>query len=154
MSDEPYRSSPAQYPPEAAATATQPPAAGQPTAAQTAPTPFNIAEEFGTARKNLPPVKIVLIAVAAIAVIGGIVSLVQRPHSSTTGSIDNVVVVPVPNQNQVMVAVGLSIHNQSQRPYTIHTIKAELEANGSQFNDEPASAVDFDRYFQAFPALQ
>jgi hypothetical protein len=58
-------------------------------------TPFHIGEEFGTAKKNLPSLKIVGIAVAVIAVIAALFSFVQRPDSATTGSIDDV----VPDQN-------------------------------------------------------
>jgi hypothetical protein len=50
---------------------------------------FHIGEEFGTAKKSLPPVKIVLIGVALIAVVALIASLTQRPHSATAGSIDD-----------------------------------------------------------------
>lgn len=136
------KSSPAQFPSEPSATPPE------------SPIPFDIGEEFGTARKTLPPAKIVLISVAAIAVIAAVVSFVQKPRQSATGTIDNVVVVQIPTQNQVMVAIGLSIHNHGKNPYVVHDIKADLEANNKSFSDEAASAVDFDRYFQAFPALK
>jgi hypothetical protein len=118
------------------------------------PTPFNIGEEFGTAGKNLPPAKIVLLTVAAIAVITAVVALVQKPRQTAAGSIDNVAMVQLPAQNQVMVAIALSIHNQGMKAYKLHGITAALEANNSTFTDEAASAVDVDRYFQAFPALK
>jgi hypothetical protein len=117
-------------------------------------TSFNIGEEFGTAKKNLPPVKIVLIGVAVIAVVALIASFVQRPHSATTGSIDDVVSVEVPNQNSVMVAINVSMQNQGTKPYWIHTIRADLDTGTGNFSDDAASPVDFDRYYQAFPALK
>jgi hypothetical protein len=117
-------------------------------------TPFHIGEEFGTAKKNLPPVKILLIAVAGIAVIALIASLVQRPHSATTGSIDDVVSVEIPDQNSIMVAINVSFQNNGTKPYWIHTIKADLDTNSGSFTDDAASPADFDRYFQAFPALK
>ena len=117
-------------------------------------TPFHIGEEFGTAKKNLPPVKIVAIGVAAIAVVALIASLAQRPHSATTGSIDDVVSVEIPDQNSIMVAINVSFQNNGTKPYWIHTIKADLETNNSSFSDDAASPADFDRYFQAFPTLK
>jgi hypothetical protein len=117
-------------------------------------TPFHIGEEFGTAKKNLPPVKIVLIAVAGIAVIALVASLVQRPHSATAGSIDDVVSVEIPDQNSIMVAINVSFQNNGTKPYWIHTIKADLDTNSGSFSDDAASPADFDRYFQAFPALK
>ena len=116
--------------------------------------PFHIGEEFGTARKNLPPAKIVLITVAAIAVLGAIVAFVFRPKSSATGSIDDVVAVEIPDQNSVMVAINFTIQNHGKGSFKIHHVKADLDASIGQFSDEPAAAVDFQRYFQALPALK
>src|ERR1017187_6447107 len=71
--------------------------------------PFNIGEEFGTARKNLPPTKILLLAVAGIAIVMAVVGFVQKPRQTASGGIDKVVMVELPGQTQVMVAIGLSI---------------------------------------------
>jgi len=117
-------------------------------------TPFHIGEEFGTAKKNLPPVKVVLIAVAGIAVIALLASLAQRPHSATAGSIDEVVSVEIPDQNSIMLAINVSFQNNGTKPYWIHTIKADLDTNNGDFSDDAASPSDFERYFQAFPTLK
>ena len=130
-----------------------PPNASAPAASEPG-TPFHIGEEFGTAKKNLPPTKIILIGVAVIAVIALIVSLAQRPHSATTGSIDDVVSVEIPDQNSIMVAINVSFQNNGTKPYWIHTIKADLDTTSGSFNDDAASPADFGRYFQAFPALK
>ena len=119
-----------------------------------APIPFNIGEEFGTSRKNLPPVGIVLITVGTIVVVAAIAAFVMRPKSSAVGSIDDVTVVEIPDQNAVMVAINLTIQNQGKGSFKIHNVKADLDTNGGQFSDGPASAVDFARYFQALPALK
>jgi hypothetical protein len=79
-------------------------------------TPFRIGEEFGTAKKNLPPVKIVLIGAAIIGLIASIISFIQRPQSSATGSIDDIVSVAVPDQNLTMVAVNISFQNNRTKP--------------------------------------
>jgi hypothetical protein len=128
-----------------------PPASASPPQARSQ---FRIGEEFGTAKKNLPPVKIVAIGVGVVAVVAIILALVQRPHSATAGSIDDVVSVEVPDQNMVMVAINVSFQNNGVKSYWIHTIKADLDTSSGSFTDDAASPADFDRYFQAFPDLK
>src|SRR5205085_7622138 len=51
--------------------------------------------------------------------------------------------------------ITLTLHNNGQKPLWIHTIKARItDADGKTLEDEAASGVDFERYFQAFPALK
>ena len=111
-------------------------------------------EEFGTAAKNLPPAKIIGIGVAVVIVVAIIFAIAQRPRSSASGSIDNVVSVEVPNQNSVMVAISVSVRNNGQKPFWIRNTKADLDTGSGQYSDEGLSAVDFDRYYQAFPSLK
>lgn len=117
-------------------------------------TNFNIGEEFGTAKKNLPPVKVLLIGAALILIVWGIAALLQRPKTSATGSIDQVVSAEVPNQNMVLVAINVAIQNHGTKPFWIHTIKADVDTSSGSFSADPTSAADFDRYFQAFPTLK
>jgi hypothetical protein len=118
------------------------------------PISFNIGEEYGTAKKNLPPIKIVLIAIGIVAIVAAVAILIQRPHSLATGSITDVSSVDVAGQNIVMVALNVSLQNRSARTYWIKTIKVSVDTPTGHFDDDAASAVDFDRYFQAFPALK
>jgi hypothetical protein len=128
---------------------------GAPASARREPgTSFHIGEEFGTAKKNLPPAKIVAIGVGVIAIVALIASLAQRPHSATTGSIDDVVSVEIPDQNSIMVAINVSFQNNGTKPYWIHTIKADIDTSSGSFSDDAASPSDFHRYFQAFPTLK
>ena len=87
-------------------------------------------------------------------VIGGVLALVQRPKTEATGSIDDAVAVEIPGQNSVMAAINLSIKNESKEALKIHNIKVDLETTAGNFSDEPASAVDLGRYFQALPELK
>lgn len=119
-----------------------------------APIPFDIAEEFGTAKKNLPPAKIVIIGVVALAIVAGIFALLQRPKTTGAGKIDNIVSVEIPNQKSVMVAVSVSFQNNGQKPFWIHNMEATLQTDSGPLKDNAASAADFERYFQAFPALE
>ncbi len=135
-----------------------PPAAPAVPAPSTAPsdsgTQFNIGEEFGTAKRNLPPAKIVVIGIVLIGVAAAIAAMLQRARPQGSGSIDNITAVEVPNQNSVLVAINVTLHNSGNRTIWIHTIKATLKTDSGEFSDDPASAVDFERYFQAFPALK
>jgi hypothetical protein len=118
------------------------------------PTDFDISEEYGTARKSLPPAGIVLICVAVVAVIVAVYALSHRAHALSTGSIDDVVSVPIPGQDMVMVAVNVSLQNNEDKPIWIKTIQATADAGGSKQTDDAAPAVDAQRYFQAFPDLK
>ena len=118
-------------------------------------TEFNIGDEFGTAKRNLPPAGIVLICIAAVAVIVGIFAFKQRAKPQGAGSIDFVTAVEVPGQNLILSAVTITLHNSGNKPLWIRTLKARLTtADGKTFDDEAASGVDLDRYAQSFPVLK
>jgi hypothetical protein len=115
---------------------------------------INIGEEFGTAKKNLPPVKIVLIAVAAVVVVVVIASFVKRAKPQASGSLDNVVAVEIPGQNSTMVALTFTLRNTSDKILYVHTLQGVLKQTSGESTADAVSAVDFDRYYQAFPALK
>jgi hypothetical protein len=116
---------------------------------------FQIGEEFSGAKRNLPPAGIALICIAAVAIILGAYAYFGRAKPQGAGSIDAVSAVEVPGQNSTMVAITLTLQNGGEKPLWIHTLKAHLTTDdGKTFDDQAASAVDFDRYFQAFPLLK
>jgi hypothetical protein len=129
-----------------AAPASTPPAKPGPT--------INIADEFGTAQRNLPPVKILLMAIAGILIIVGIASFFQRAKPQGGGSLDNVVAVDLPGQNSVLVALTFTLRNSGQKSLWVHGIQGKLVTSAGESSGEAVSAVDFDRYYQAFPALK
>jgi len=140
-----------------------PPGSSQPTVPEAATEPpielgagpgINIGEEFGTAKKNLPPAKIVAIALGAAAVVLGVLAFFQRATPQGGGSIDNIAAIEIPDQNAVLVAINITVRNSGQKALWIHDIKAKLKTDSGELTDEAASAVDFDRYFQAFPTLK
>ena len=134
------------------------PASPAPEAAPPAPanpqTSFNIGEEYGAAKKSLPPIKIVLAALVVVAIVAAILVLLQRPHQLATGSLGEMTSADVPGQNTVMVALNVSIHNGPDKYFWIKSMQATLETDTGTFTDEASPAADFDRYFQAFPALK
>jgi hypothetical protein len=118
-------------------------------------TNFYIGEEFGTAKRTLPPAGIVLICSAGVAIILGIFALTERPKPQGAGSIDFVTAADVPGQDMILAAITVTLRNTGKRPLWIHTLKAQLTTDDDKiFEDEAASPVDLDRYYQAFPALK
>jgi len=115
---------------------------------------INIGEEFGTAKKNLPPVKIVLIAVGAVVVVVLIASFLKRAQPQASGTLDNVVAIEVPGQSTTMTALTFTLHNTSDKALYVRTIEGKLVTSSGENTADAVSAVDFDRYFQAFPALK
>jgi hypothetical protein len=115
---------------------------------------INIGEEYGTAKKNLPPAGIVLICVAAVAVVILLVSVVKRAKPQAAGSLDNVVAVTIPDQGSTMVALTFTLLNTSEKMLYVHSLQAKIKTASGEMSADAVSAIDFDRYFQAFPALR
>ena len=124
-----------------------------PPAVQRGPT-INIGDEFGTAKRNLPPVKILLMATAGILILVGIASFFQRAKPQGAGSLDNVTAVDLPGQSAVLVALTFTLHNSGERALWVHNIEGKLVTSSGESSGGAVSAVDFDRYYQAFPALK
>jgi hypothetical protein len=129
------------------------PAAATPPGTQRGPT-INIADEFGTAKRNLPPVKPLLYAMAGVLVIVGIASFFQRAKPQGSGSLDNVAAVEIPGQSASLVALTFTLRNSGRKSLWVHDIKGTLVTSGGEISSEAVSAIDFDRYYQAFPALK
>jgi hypothetical protein len=115
---------------------------------------INIGEEYGTAKKNLPPAKIVLIAVGAVLIVVLIASFLKRAKPQASGSLDNIAAVEIPDQNSTMVALTFTIRNTSDKMLYVRGLQSTLKAPSGDSTVDAVSAVDFDRYFQAFPALK
>jgi hypothetical protein len=135
------------------------PPSGKPSQAPSQPLPppgptINIGEEYGTAKKSLPPAKIVVIAIAAVAIVIAIAVFVKRAKPQASGTLDNVVAVEIPGQGSTMVALTFTLSNTSDKILYVHSIQSSIKAPSGDATADAVSAVDFDRYFQAFPALK
>jgi hypothetical protein len=115
---------------------------------------INIGEEYGTAKKNLPPAKIVLIAIGAVLVVVLIASFVKRAKPQASGSLDTVTAIEIPGQTSTMVALTFTLRNTSDKALYVRTLEGSMKDATGDSTAEAVSAVDFDRYFQAFPALK
>jgi hypothetical protein len=133
---------------------TPPPPKPEPSPANAPQTDFNIGEEYGTARKSLPPAGIVAISILVVVAIAAAYALTHRAHPLSSGSIGDIVSIEVPGQDMVMVAVNVSLQNNSDKPSVIHTIQASIDTGSATLIDDAAPAVDAQRYFEAFPDLK
>lgn len=130
-------------------------------AAPTAATPqtpsgptINIADEFGTAKRNLPPAKMLLIAIGVVLVVVAIASFVKRAKPQAGGTLDNVTAVEIPGQTSTMVALTFTVRNTSEKMLYVHALQGKLTTVSGENTADAVSAVDFERYFQAFPDLK
>jgi hypothetical protein len=115
---------------------------------------IRIGDEFGTAKRNLPPVKMLMIAMAGVLVIVGIASFLQRAKPQAAGSLDLVTAVEIPGQNAVMAAFTFTLQNPGQKSLWVKSIKGKLVTASGEQSSDAVSAVDFERYYQAFPSLK
>jgi hypothetical protein len=152
MPDQP--SGPNPLPASPPASAPKPAASPQP-APPPRPGHMPMSEEFDRAKWTLPPAAPVLIVLGVLAVIVGTIAWIYRPLPQQSGEVVSVFAMQPPNQQSVLVAVQLNLHNLGKKPMRIMSAEAELTVPGQEkIKDEPASAVDFERYFQAFPELK
>lgn len=129
-----------------------PPTTPEPPKPPAGPT-INIGEEFGTAKKSLPSGKILVIAIVALGIVVALVSFLRRAKPQAAGSLDNIVAVEIPGQTSTMVALTFTLHNTSDKTLYVHTLQATVKGP-SDATADAVSAVDFERYFQAFPSLK
>jgi hypothetical protein len=115
---------------------------------------INVTEDMAAPERKLPPLKILLYTLAGLAVVLGIYGFIGRAKPQGVGSVDNVAAVAIPGQNSMLVALTVTLHNSGERPLWIHTIQGKLKTPSDEYSDDAASAIDFDRYYQAFPALK
>jgi hypothetical protein len=114
---------------------------------------IRIGDEFGTAKRNLPPVKPLLLAMAGVLLIAGVAAFMQRAKPQGAGSLDNVTAAEIPGQNACLVALTFTLRNSGEKSLWVHDIKGRLTTSGRELSSNAVSAVDFDRYYQAFPGL-
>jgi hypothetical protein len=118
-----------------------------------------ITEEMDSAKWTLPPIVPVLIALGAVALIVALVSFVNRPTPAASGEITDVQAVEMTGakgDRTTLVAINVKVQNATDRRLILKTASAEvtLPDKPEPLKDEAAAAVDFERYYAGFPALQ
>jgi len=114
----------------------------------------HMGKEYGTSKGNLPPTKLVGIILGVLIVTIGILAIVFKAKSPAVGTIDDIQIADVAEQNSVMLAINVTFKNEGKTEYKMRSIKAELETASGTHEDQPAPAMDFDRYLEAFPVLK
>lgn len=116
-----------------------------------------LTEEMDSAKWRLPPVLPVVASALVLALVFGIFAWIfTRPVA--TGQILTVNSAEQATRDSVLVGLNVTVKNVSKDVLYIKTIHAEMMPAGqnndeSLLKDDAASAVDFDRYFEAYPAL-
>lgn len=113
-----------------------------------------ITEEFDSAKRTLPPVAPLAIALVVVAVFIVGVAYVFRAKPVAQGQIDNVYLSQNKDQAAAMMAIQVTLRAVGEKPLYIKSIKADLKAADNSYSDDAAAASDYSRYFQAYPDLR
>src|ERR1700752_1256935 len=76
---------------------------------------INIGDEFGTAKRNLPPAKIVVPAIVVVLVIVAISVFLARGKPQGSGSLDKVVAVEIPGPSSTMAGLTFTLRNTAEQ---------------------------------------
>jgi len=110
-------------------------------------------DEFGTAKRSLPPMAPVAIAIVSVAIAVAIIAYVQRAKPVAQGNIDGVWFSQPANMPSPMILVAFTLRNVSDKTLYVKDISAAVKTDQGEQSDEAASASDYDRYLTAYPDL-
>jgi hypothetical protein len=114
---------------------------------------INIGEEFGTAKRALPPAMTVMIAIVAVIIAGVAFAFLQQAKPRAAGSIQSVNTAPVPSDQLILAAITIRLQNTSSKRLWIKSVRAELQTTSGEQSADAIAAVDFPRFFAGFPTL-
>ncbi|HUI84084.1 MAG TPA: hypothetical protein VL240_07670 [Candidatus Binatia bacterium] len=126
----------------------------KPVSQESGSAPVPAYDEFGTAKRNLPPAAPVAIAIVVVAVVVGIIAYTQRAKPVAQGSVDGVWFSLPANMSSPMILIEVTLRNVSDKILYIKNIKAGMKTDQGDQSDEAASASDYDRYLMAYPDLR
>ena len=113
-----------------------------------------ITEEFDSAKRTLPPVAPLAVALVVVLVFILGVAYIFRSKPVAQGQIDRAFAMQQENNAYSMVMMQVTLHNIGDKSLYIKEIKASIVTDQGESTDDAASAVDYGRYLQAFPDLQ
>ena len=113
-----------------------------------------ITEEFDSAKRTLPPVAPLAVALFVVLVFILGVAYIFRSKPVAQGQIDRAFAMQQENNAYSMVMMQVRLHNIGDKTLYIKEIKASIVTDQGESTDDAASAVDYGRYLQAFPDLQ
>lgn len=110
-----------------------------------------MSEEFDRAKWTLPPIGMVGIALAIVAVALLVFGYAFRAKPVAAGGIGEVSSVQL-QDNTILAAIQLNVSNITEKTWYIKEISATVTTD-QEYTDTAATATDSERYFQAFPDL-
>ncbi len=110
-------------------------------------------DEFGTAKRTLPPAAPVAIALVIVGIVVALIAYTQRAKPVAQGKVDGAWFSQPANMESPMILISVSLRNVSDKVLYIKSIKATVETDKGDQSDDAASASDYDRYLQAYPDL-
>jgi Domain of unknown function (DUF4352) len=114
-----------------------------------------ITEEFDSARRTLPPVAPLAVALLVVAVFIVGVGYIFRSKPVAQGQVDQAFAMQQQDAANSMVLMQVTLRNIGNKTLYIKEITANIVTDaGESSPDDAASAVDYDRYLQAFPDLR
>lgn len=113
-----------------------------------------ITEEFDSAKRTLPPVAPVAIAIVLVAIVVAIIAYTERAKPIAQGGIDAAYFSQPTGMPSPMVLIEVSLRDVGDKTLYIKSIKAGIKTDQGDQSDEAASASDVDRYLQAYPDLR
>lgn len=113
-----------------------------------------ITEELDSAKRTLPPIAPVAIALLVVAIVVGIIAFTFRAKPVAQGGIDAVYVSTQPGQPNIFVPIQVTLRNVTDKTLYIKDISATVKTDQGDQSDTGASSTDYKRYFAAFPDLK
>jgi len=113
-----------------------------------------ITEEFDSAKRMLPPVAPLAVALAVVLVFIIGVAYIFRSKPVAQGQIDQAFAMQQEGNACSMVMMQVTLHNIGDKTLYIKEIKSSIVSDKGESTDDASSAVDYGRYLQAFPDLQ
>ena len=114
-----------------------------------------ITEEFDSAKRTLPPVAPLAIALVVVVVFIVGVAYIFRSKPVAQGQVDQAFAMQQQDAPNSMVLMQVTLRNIGDKTLYIKEITANITTEaGVSAPDDAASAVDYERYLQAFPDLR
>ena len=113
-----------------------------------------ITEEFDSARRNLPPVAPLAVALLVVVVFVAGVGYIFRSKPVAQGQVDQAFAMQQQDNPNSMVLMQVTLRNIGDKTLYIKEIKSDIMTDKGESADDAASAVDYTRYLQAFPDLR
>src|SRR5579871_4207818 len=110
----------------------KPPAEKQPAPVPQAPG----YDEFGTAKRNLPPAAPVAIALAIVGIVVAVIAYTQRAKPAAQGHIDGVWFSQPANMSSPMLLLEVTLQNTSDKVFYIKSIQAGIKTEQGEQSDE------------------